>query len=237
MGRFKDLAGGYLDAYLQKQGKAIVDLKRLEEKGIYAVVPSPFGSYKTVIIKKIYYEWDQYPLLHPDKIFKNDIILDLGATVGDISIPLALYGCTVFSVEPVYYDKLLLNLKLNGVEGKIIPLQFAIAEDTKEIIVQWHNEKVTVPTKPLRYFLELIRNKGYEPTILKSDIEGAEWSFRDADLLGFRIIEMEVHNGNEFEYVDRLKELGYTVSYSWWYSNDKPTYLLVHGEKKEDKNC
>jgi hypothetical protein len=139
-----------------------------------------------------------------DDIRKEDTVLDIGANMGAFCIRAARRNRSVVAVEPVTEDLLQENIRLNGVEVKVIP---AALGDGRPSMIQWGTRSVYTRTYPLQELITLAGGCDF----LKCDCEGAEWLIEPADLAGIRRIEMELHqppigplpNPRLLEYLDR----------------------------------
>jgi len=114
---------------------------------------------------------------------KEDIVLDLGANIGDTSI-LSSRAKKIIAVEPLQQAILYLkeNLIINDLEDKSEVLRMAVGEkgrllleENKKLnwskIVDKPNEKTqTVRSEPLAYFV-----KKYKTNFLRMDVEGYEY--------------------------------------------------------------
>lgn len=121
-----------------------------------------------------------------DDIRPDDIVLDIGANVGAFALRAARLSRRVVAVEPVAYDLLAKNVRLNGAKVRLIR---GALGDGGTVEARWDEKTVPVPSYPLR---EIVRMAG-GCDFLKCDCEGAEWQIDPADLSGIRRIEMELH--------------------------------------------
>ncbi len=69
------------------------------------------------------------------RIKEGDVVFDVGAHIGSFSVSAAKKGATVFAFEPERsnYGLLLKNIELNGLGGKIIPLNFGLGKKDETI--------------------------------------------------------------------------------------------------------
>jgi FkbM family methyltransferase len=121
---------------------------------------------------------------------KGLIIFDIGAHIGSFSVSSALEGARVYSFEPNpdNYALLLENIKRNNLEGKVIPTQCAIMEQTGKrhmnvsdvnygghtLTMETHEGKtITVETKTLAEAMK--HHNVSHIDLIKMDIEGAEY--------------------------------------------------------------
>jgi hypothetical protein len=126
------------------------------------------------------------PEYHYDDIREDDIVIDIGANVGAFAIRAARHSRHVVAVEPVTCDLLLGNVRLNGVEVRVV---CGALGDGNPAQVRWDEREVCVPTFPLRDIIAIAGGCDF----LKCDCEGAEWMIDPPDLAGIRRIEMELH--------------------------------------------
>lgn len=176
---------------------------------------------------------DEYGL--KDIIFeKGDIVLDIGANIGCISIYLAKKNpdITIYAYEahPINYDSLIYNLNLNNVTN-VVAINKAVYSKTGEILrisldenntgssscfIDGGSKSVNVPTISMDDIIE--EHKISELKLLKIDCEGAEFDIFDGSKLLKKInienLGMEVHgfmrdHGKDFnlfyEQVNSLK--------------------------------
>jgi hypothetical protein len=119
-------------------------------------------------------------------IGREDRVLDIGANAGAFSLRAARMSDAVTAVEPVTAGILADNVRLNGLQVRIIKAGLG---DGRPAVCRWDDESALVPTFTLR---DLARIAG-GCDFLKCDCEGAEWLIRPSDLDGVRRIEMELH--------------------------------------------
>lgn len=68
----------------------------------------------------------------------NDLVIDIGAHTGVVSMYIAKkYGCRVEAYEPAprNYDHLVRNIKLNNLETLILPFNFAVTKDGRDVTI------------------------------------------------------------------------------------------------------
>jgi len=117
---------------------------------------------------------------------QNDIVIDIGANVGAFCIHAAMYSARVWAVEPVAWEVLEENIRLNEVPVRVIR---GALGDGKAGEVEWDGFRVEVPTYTLGQIVTMAGGCDF----LKCDCEGAEWQIQPEDLAGIRRIEMELH--------------------------------------------
>ena len=121
-----------------------------------------------------------------DDIRREDRVIDIGANVGAFCIRAAWLADRVLAIEPVAWERLEENIRLNGVHVTV--LRGALG-DGNPAVVSWDGCGGTVPTFTLGQIREIAGGCDF----LKCDCEGAEWLIRPDDLTGIRRIEMELH--------------------------------------------
>jgi FkbM family methyltransferase len=126
------------------------------------------------------------PEYHYNDIREDDIVIDIGANVGAFAIRAARHSRHVVAVEPVTCDLLIENVRLNGVEVRVVCGALGDGEPAQ---IRWDDREVCVPTFTLRDIIALAGGCDF----LKCDCEGAEWMIVPGDLAGIRRIEMELH--------------------------------------------
>lgn len=153
------------------------------------------------------------------KVKETDIVVDIGANIGAIAIPLAKRAKKVYAIEPLYYSELLENVYINELRDKIEVIKVGIGEKkTLETIIFGARKEIC----PIVTFQDL---KGITGPIdfLKIDCEGAEWSIKPEELEGIREIRAEFHIRRKskkqdvecyYRWVDWLEDNGYLVDLS-----------------------
>lgn len=123
-----------------------------------------------------------------DDIRKNDIVIDIGASIGGFSIPASEKAKHVYAVEPMTPIMLNKNIRLNE-KTNIDVFGTALGNGAfKEI--KWSGESKIIETKTLSEIKKMCDGCDF----LKIDCEGCEWDIQPEELEGIRRIEMEVHN-------------------------------------------
>jgi len=133
-----------------------------------------------------YRQITEVPEYRFDDICRDDIVIDIGANVGAFCLRAARYSDRVLAVEPVAWEVLEENVRLNRVPVKVI--RGALGDGNPGIIT-WDDTMVNVPTYTLSQLIGITGGCDF----LKCDCEGAEWLIRPHDLSGIRRIEMELH--------------------------------------------
>jgi len=134
----------------------------------------------------IFYDYGDYEPLN----VKGKIVIDVGAFVGDSAIYFALKGARrVIAIEPHpgAFAEMLDNIKLNNLEGVIIPVNAGLASkpgkicvgdaDVSDTLVTYHRTGNCLNTIPVVALGELINRFSIGPgdTVLKMDCEGCEF--------------------------------------------------------------
>ena len=202
---------GSLQQFINKRFKD-KDYVVLGKKNIhYVVMENGDMFYMSDDLNAINAVYEEYVF---DDIRKDDIVIDIGATIGDFSIPASRMCDYVYAVEPITTEELRKNISLNK-RDNIRVIEAALGSGDMEKI-EWRDHEKTVKTMTLNE----IKNQccGGRCNFLKIDCEGEEWSIKPNELKGIRRIEMEVHKiGNpkpfsEMENVLREAGFNYTVT-------------------------
>ena len=119
-------------------------------------------------------------------IRREDHVIDIGANVGAFCIRAAHLSNHVLAVEPVTWEILEENIRVNQARVKVIR---GALGDGNPGPVTWDGISVSVPTYTLRRIHSITGGCDF----LKCDCEGAEWLIRPGELAGIRRIEMELH--------------------------------------------
>ncbi len=158
---------------------------------------------------------------------ENEIIIDIGANIGDSPIYFALNSAKkVIALEPYpySYNIALKNIKLNHLEDKIILLNAGYAQDgTIKVNPDFENtigsdlksfeNGIDIKTLSLK---TLLSDYHIDKAILKMDCEGCEYNLLKEDndtLKKFKMIQIEYHYGYE-KLKEKLEEAGFSVTYS-----------------------
>jgi precorrin-6B methylase 2 len=160
-------------------------------------------------------------------IQKDDIVLDIGANVGAFSIFISKFVKHVYSVEPMLYEILGMNV-INNDRENITIFDDALGEGT--LIIQWEGcSDRYVDCKSLS---ELIEMCGGHVDFLKCDCEGGEWVITANDLKNVRRLEAEVHNfDGKHNLQDFLKMLD-EANFEYNYIEPRQGILKIHARNK-----
>jgi len=149
----------------------------------------------------------------------TDIVVDIGANIGAMTIPYAKVARKVYAVEPLYYKELEENIKLNKLDNVTV-FRCGIGEGLEEKL----EFDGRVDRVPLMTFESLKKRIGEQIDFLKIDGEGCEWEIEPSELKGIRELRMEFHipRGKVKEYrkkYDRyigwMKSEGYDIYVSY----------------------
>lgn len=170
-----------------------------------------------------------------------DVVLDLGANVGIMCIPLAKKVKKVYAVEPLYTEELKQNLKLNELDNVEV-WDFALGAG-KDIKLRYRERISVVPTVSL---VE-IRNRTGPIDFLKANCEGGEWYTKPWELDGIREIRLDYHIGRThikercakaLAFVDWLESHDYSVDVKYLslglHSQHKGFYRIMASKKERE---
>ena len=146
-------------------------------------------------------------------IKEDDIVLDIGACIGSVTIPLAKKAKKVYAVEPLLHKELRRNIELNKLTNiEVIPQGIGKGETR----IEYGNCSGTALLVPFKTLLESV-NEG-RVDFLKMDCEGYEWEVNPEEVIGIRELRIEFHRRRGerdtrkvAEWVDFLEHNGYKV--------------------------
>ena len=153
------------------------------------------------------------------KIRSTDIVVDVGANIGAITIPLAKVAKKVYAIEPLFYKELKDNVILNGLDNVEI-IRFGIGKERQKVI-KFGPKSAEVP---IITFAELKKQIGEQIDFLKMDGEGCEWEMEPFELEGIRELRMEFHiqrgkikecRKKYEEYLNWMKDNGYEINITY----------------------
>lgn len=165
---------------------------------------------------------EDYKWLNP----KDNVVIDIGANIGDSSIYFALEDALkVIALEPYIYSYVMAeeNVEINDLKSKIELLNAGYGKDSEVIV----DDKETSAKSDLRladrgvkikiYSLKTIFEKyNIKNALLKMDCEGCEYNLLDEEneTLGkLSRIQIEYHYGYE-RLKEKLENAGFNVSYT-----------------------
>lgn len=132
------------------------------------------------------FELNQYNVID----VRGRVVVDVGAFVGDSAIYFALKGARkVYAIEPhpEAYEEMLMNISLNGLGDKIMPINIAVGRngvvcispdnDITSANVTYSMTEVECSGTRVRSIRlgDLIQKYSIEPDVLKMDCEGCEY--------------------------------------------------------------
>jgi len=126
-----------------------------------------------------------------ENIRKTDVVLDLGANIGAITIPMASMATRVVALEPIpkFCDIIRRNARVNKLSN-IYVVQAALSENSNERILFGGHGGEKYPTHT---FDKLLFGTG-KIDVLKVDIEGFEWDcIKPKQCEGIRELRFEFH--------------------------------------------
>lgn len=140
---------------------------------------------------------------------KNDVLLDIGANIGSVSIPMSKKVKKVYAVEPLWTDQLRKNIELNDIKN-IEVLECGLGEHDCEVTYEKRtkNIKCLSLTKIIELCVE-------PPTFIKIDCEGrlsqrtGEWCITHDEIEALKYvwgIELEIHC-YECESIERFEAM------------------------------
>lgn len=151
---------------------------------------------------------------HIEDIKKSDIVLDIGACLGSFTIQAAQKAALVYALEPIFFEELCANVKLNKLNNVIcLPYALGVGEGFQYDVTFCRK---TQRVKTMQ-FEEILSRCSLQPTFLKIDCEGGEWSTHPGNLTaGMRAVEGEIHNfsysgkrQDPIRYIKALETLGF----------------------------
>lgn len=149
-------------------------------------------------------------------IQKGDIVVDIGAGIGEFSIIASkLVGAegNVIAIEPSPddFETLLLNLEENGCKN-VIPLSVGVSDRAKTIEIKFKGRNFRSETDSLDHILDNLRVERSRLKFMKMDVEGAEASIIPSSIEIVKSLDylaMEMHDGNHAIIIPLLHNLGF----------------------------
>lgn len=176
---------------------------------------------------KTFYEND---LLEDSKkyLFKDAVVLDVGANIGNHSVYWGSLGCKVHSFEPneKAVEFLRKNLDLNNVNYKIYNCALSNQSGTCELVETMDLGECQIKENAGKIPMYRLDMFGLKPRLLKIDVEGMEYDVLMGAYFTIRnwhpVIYVEIKNNpctfdqylRQFNYV-RLEKFGYTPTYKY----------------------
>ena len=158
---------------------------------------------------------------------QNEIVVDIGANIGDTSIYFASNNAKkIIGIEPYPYSYNMArkNIKKNNLEDKIILLNAGYGEDGTVKVnpnfensigsdLKSFNEGMNIKILSLK---TLLNDYHIDNAVLKMDCEGCEYNLLKEDndtLKKFKKMQIEYHYGYE-KLKEKLEDAGFTVTYT-----------------------
>jgi len=130
----------------------------------------------------------------------SDVVVDIGANIGAITIPLAKVAKKVYALEPLFHEELWDNIRLNELHNVVV-----FPEGIGPLRQRRHYEfsskcgvANTIPFKTLKEWVGHI-------DFIKVDCEGCEWGLEPEEFEGIREIRIEFHIRRSHKRTDRKK--------------------------------
>lgn len=120
---------------------------------------------------------------------ETDTVVDIGANIGAICIPLAQTAKRVLAIEPLFSRELSDNIQLNGMKH-IIVLKVGIGDWATSQMFEFGPRQGMAPCMP---FAKISPTLGFPIDFLKMDCEGCEWSIQPEEMQGIRELRIEFH--------------------------------------------
>ena len=160
-----------------------------------------------------------------NNVKSTDIVLDIGANTGAITIPLAHMadrGIT-YAVEPIFTDLLKKTIDINGL-ANIVILPFALGRKNGHKFISFGTHNGMANTRTFAQIKDLC---GGHIDYFKCDCEGAEWDIELEDLVGIRELRFEFHIRRSNEQADRA------TLQKWyrWLDKNGYKYVISYGDE------
>lgn len=139
-----------------------------------------------------------------DNIRKSDTVLDIGANIGAITIPLAKVAKQIYAVEPLFSGELRKNIQLNDLKNVQI-IECGLGHDNTTEKIQYSSTHGLCKTMSLATIFGITGKVNY----IKVDCEGAEWMIEPDQFDGIREIRMEFHIRRNNKHSDSKKLKGW----------------------------
>jgi len=120
---------------------------------------------------------------------ETDTVVDIGANIGAICIPLAQTAKRVLAIEPLFSQELFDNIQLNGMKH-IVVLKMGVGEWEPHQHFEFGPRQGEAPCIP---FADISPTLGFPIDFLKMDCEGCEWSIQPEEMKGIRELRIEFH--------------------------------------------
>ncbi|WP_216369035.1 FkbM family methyltransferase [Roseobacter sp. HKCCD8831] len=162
----------------------------------------------------------------------DDVVIDLGANVGDITDVLAKHGASVYAFEPEPSTYAALSEKMagrpnvtvinsavsdfDGHTSLVLPASFrdnprSASKAASIVHERYKSDQACEVEVKVTDFARFLAELGSKVTLIKVDIEGAEWpvlkALRDADLMDkFDMMFVETHERFDVSTVPSVKQ-------------------------------
>lgn len=186
--------------------------RRVDTKHI-RVLETEYGSfYYSGALQEFPDLFEQIEEYNIQDLRETDVVIDVGANIGAFTVKVASKVKHVIAVEPLFFEELQNNVKLNNLDN-VTCLPFALGTgDSFEI--NFCNRRRKIQTMQ---YSDILARCPFMPTFMKIDCEGGEWAEYPADLTkGLRALEGEIHNfssagrrENPERYVQGVAERGF----------------------------
>ncbi len=192
-------------------------------------------------------------LLHA--LREGDLFVDIGANIGSYTIlSSSVVGARTVCFEPVpsTYDRLMANIKINNLEGKVTPLNIALGNSKGEVYISSdYNcmnhviaEKEEIENKIIVNISTLNKELQECPFLIKIDVEGYEIPILDGakDILANNElcgVIMELNGSSDRYGYDESKILSMMFSYgfkAYLYSPFKRELIALEGKNNNEGN-
>ena len=236
--RYRADAARY-DSTEPSTGSDVIEINYEGRAYCFSVPERPDPIVNTIASRHTFYETEMLEDIRR-RVRRNDLVLDIGAHVGNHTIYLAgVCGCEVLAFEPFQENFALLNanIELNELGAQVKSLPIALGASAALGVARLKNEQNRgsvvidkvhhasgVPIKPLDE-LELAR----DPAVLKIDVEGAELGVLEGASSLLRrcrpLLYLETIDDDAFEAAASLLDgFGYQVLACF---NATPTFLFA----------
>jgi len=123
-----------------------------------------------------------------DNVEPTDTVVDIGANIGAITIPLAKVARKVYAVEPLFVKELNRNIRLNELDNVTI---LPVGIGCKAIDMEFEFSSAKGKANCMNF--EELKHLTGQIDFIKIDCEGCEWSIEPKQLAGIREIRIEFH--------------------------------------------
>lgn len=118
----------------------------------------------------------------------DDIVLDIGANIGTICIPLASVARRVYALEPLFVEELRKNIELNNCRNIEI-LEGCLDTHSGSSTIAFMDRSKVVRS----YSFKELKSITGRIDFLQVDCEGKEWTICPEDLRGIRELRIELN--------------------------------------------